>query len=60
MFVLKVGLACCQIARAYGMNVVATAGSERGLELIKANHITSVFNHNSKGYLKQIEVILNI
>ena len=56
IYLQKVGLACCQIARAYGLHVIATAGSERGVELLRLNKLTSVFNHNDEGYLQQIQV----
>jgi NADPH2:quinone reductase len=50
-----VGIACCQIAAAYGLQVLATAGTERGLETLRKIPSIQAFNHNEKGYLKQIE-----
>ncbi|XP_046459159.1 quinone oxidoreductase-like isoform X2 [Daphnia pulex] len=48
-----VGLAACQLAKAHGMTVCGTAGSESGLELVKKNGAHLVFNHKEKGYLEE-------
>ena len=53
---LKVGVACCQIALAHGMRVLATAGSDRGLQMLREQNVTEAFNHNKKGYIKEIQV----
>ncbi|KAF4517695.1 hypothetical protein B566_EDAN016521 [Ephemera danica] len=45
-----VGIAAVQIAKAEGLRVVGTAGSEEGLELV-ASYADLVFNHKEKGYL---------
>jgi len=37
------------------MRVLATAGTERGLEMLHQNNITSTFNHNEKRYIRQLE-----
>lgn len=50
-----VGIACCQIANANGMRVLATAGTEHGLEMLHQNDITATFNHNERGYIRQIQ-----
>uniref|UniRef100_A0A8D0E4R1 Crystallin zeta n=1 Tax=Salvator merianae TaxID=96440 RepID=A0A8D0E4R1_SALMN len=50
-----VGIAVCQIARAYGLKVLGTAGTEKGMELVLKNGAHKVFNHKQKDYLAQIK-----
>ena len=49
-----VGSAAVQMARAAGMTVIGTAGSERGLELAKKEGAHHVLNHASDGYLDEL------
>ncbi|HEX2714083.1 MAG TPA: NADPH:quinone reductase [Candidatus Acidoferrales bacterium] len=49
-----VGIAAVQIARAMGMTVLGTAGTEKGLELAKREGANHVFNHTQPGYQDQI------
>jgi NADPH2:quinone reductase len=49
-----VGIAGVQIARAMGLTVFGTAGTEEGLELAKREGAHQVFNHTQPGYLEQI------
>ncbi len=49
-----VGIASVQIARAMGLTVLGTAGTEKGLELVKREGAHHVFNHSQAGYLEQI------
>jgi NADPH:quinone reductase len=49
-----VGIAAVQIARAMGLIVLGTAGTEKGLELVKREGAHHVFNHTKPGYLEQI------
>jgi len=49
-----VGIAGVQIARALGLIVLGTAGSEKGLELVKREGAHHVFNHTKSGYLDEI------
>jgi NADPH2:quinone reductase len=49
-----VGSAAVQLARAAGMTVFGTAGSERGLELAKKEGAHHVLNHASDGYLDEL------
>jgi NADPH2:quinone reductase len=49
-----VGIACVQIARAMGMIVLGTAGTEKGLELVKREGAHHVFDHTQPVYLEQI------
>ena len=49
-----VGIAAVQFARASGLTVFGTAGSEKGLELAKREGAHQVFNHTQAGYQEQI------
>jgi NADPH2:quinone reductase len=45
-----VGIAAVQIARAMGLTVIGTAGTDKGLELVKKEGAHLAFNHRSAGY----------
>jgi NADPH:quinone reductase len=49
-----VGTAALQIARAMGMTVFGTAGSDKGLDLVKREGAHQAFNHAKSGYLDEI------
>jgi NADPH2:quinone reductase len=49
-----VGIAAVQLARAVGMTVIGTAGSERGMKLVKDEGAHHVLNHSSDGYLDEL------
>lgn len=49
-----VGSAAVQIARALGMTVLGTAGTEKGLEMVKREGAHHAFNHSQPGYLDKI------
>ena len=49
-----VGVAALQLAHAAGMNVVGTAGSERGRELVLKEGAKHVLDHNSPNYMDEI------
>ena len=49
-----VGIAAVQIARGNGMVVFGTAGTEKGLELVKRQGADHVFNHTQPDYLEKI------
>jgi NADPH2:quinone reductase len=49
-----VGIAAVQMARAIGMNVLGTAGTDKGLELIQREGVHRAFNHAKPGYLEEI------
>ncbi|MEA3544445.1 MAG: NADPH:quinone reductase [Thermodesulfobacteriota bacterium] len=51
----SVGIAAIQIAKANGLRVIGTAGTEQGLELIKAQGVIAALNHNQDNYLAAIE-----
>jgi NADPH2:quinone reductase len=49
-----VGIASVQLARMHGMTVLGTGGTERGLQLVRAQGADAVFNHKEDGYLQAI------
>jgi NADPH2:quinone reductase len=49
-----VGTAGVQIARAIGMTVFGTAGTEDGLKLVKREGANQAFNHTKAGYHEEI------
>jgi NADPH:quinone reductase len=49
-----VGTAALQIARAQGLVVFGTAGSDKGLDLIRRERAQQVFNHTKPGYTDEI------
>ena len=49
-----VGIAAVQIARAMGMTVLGTAGTDKGLELAAREGAHHVFNHTKPDYREQI------
>ena len=49
-----VGIAAVQIAHALGMTVLGTAGSDKGMELVKREGAHQVFNHSAPEYREQI------
>jgi NADPH2:quinone reductase len=49
-----VGLAAVQLARAHGMTVIGTAGSDQGRTLVKENGAHHVLDHTATGYLDEV------
>ncbi|KAH9495758.1 hypothetical protein Btru_013249 [Bulinus truncatus] len=49
-----VGLAAVQLAKAHGLRVVGTAGTQEGVDLVKRNGADFVFNHREEGYFEKI------
>jgi NADPH2:quinone reductase len=49
-----VGLAAVQFAGAMGMTIIGTAGSQRGLNLIKKEGAHYAFDHSKSGYTDEI------
>jgi NADPH2:quinone reductase len=48
------GLAAVQIARAAGLTVFGTAGSEAGLDLVRQQGARNAFHHGTPGYLDAV------
>ena len=53
----QVGLAAVQLAKAYGMKVLGTAGTAEGEEVVKQAGALQVFNHRQDGYIQNILVL---
>jgi len=49
-----VGIAAVQMAHAMGLKVLGTAGSDKGLELVKREGAHQTFNHSTPGYLEEL------
>ena len=49
-----VGTAAVQIAHAAGLTVIGTAGSERGMQLVRAEGAHYPLNHSAEGYLEEL------
>ncbi|KAJ8357551.1 hypothetical protein SKAU_G00203450 [Synaphobranchus kaupii] len=49
-----VGVAACQMARAFGLKVLGTAGTPEGEALVMKNGAHQVFNHREKDYTDRI------
>ncbi len=49
-----VGIAAVQMARALGLTVLGTAGTAKGLELVKREGAVNAFDHNRDGYRDDI------
>lgn len=50
-----VGLAATQLARAWGLTVIGTAGTPAGLELVKSEGAHHALNHREPGYLDRLK-----
>jgi len=49
-----VGSAAVQMARAMGLSVFGTAGTQKGLDLVKSEGASQVFDHSKAGYVDEI------
>jgi NADPH2:quinone reductase len=54
-----VGIAGVQIARAMGLRVFGTAGTDNGLELVRREGAHQAFDHTKSGYLEEIMAATN-
>lgn len=52
-----VGTAAIQMARAHGLQVIATAGTDKGLALVRAQGAHHALNHRDSGYLQQVAAL---
>jgi NADPH2:quinone reductase len=50
----SVGIAATQIARAWGLTVIGTAGTDAGLELVRAQGAAHALNHRDADYLDRL------
>lgn len=51
----SVGTACVQLAKRAGMNVIGSAGSERGLKLVTQEGADHVVDHTGNDYMEQVK-----
>jgi NADPH:quinone reductase len=51
-----VGIAAVQIARSMGMMVIGTAGTDKGLDLVRREGADFAFNHRHTGYHEEIMI----
>ena len=49
-----VGVAATQLARAHGMRVIGTAGTDKGLALVRAQGAHEVLNHKDADYMSTV------
>jgi NADPH2:quinone reductase len=49
-----VGVAATQIGRAHGMRVIGTAGTAKGVELVRAQGAHEVLNHTDTDYMSKV------
>jgi NADPH2:quinone reductase len=49
-----VGVAAVQLATAFGMSVIGTAGTERGADLVRSEGADEVLNHHEDSYLDRV------
>src|SRR5579859_8020831 len=49
-----VGIAAVQLAHAHGLTIIGTAGTERGLALVREQGADHVLNHTQLDYLEQL------
>lgn len=56
VFICQVGIAACQLARAFGLRVLGTAGTSEGMDLVLKNGAHQAFNHREKDYVAKIKV----
>jgi NADPH2:quinone reductase len=49
-----VGIAAVQLAKAHGLTVIGTGGTDRGLDVVKAQGATLVVNHREPNYLDTV------
>ena len=51
------GIAATQLAKAHGMRVIGTAGSEAGLKLVKEQGADYVFDHKQADHMEKVKEI---
>lgn len=55
-----VGVAAVQLARWLGLQVVGTAGTPAGIELVKNAGAQHVFNHREEGYIEKMKEAIGV
>lgn len=54
-----VGIAAVQLARPHGLTVIGTAGTERGITLVREQGAHHVLNHTQPDYLEKLMALTN-
>lgn len=54
-----VGIAAVQMARAAGLTIIGTGGTEQGRQLVKEQGAHHVLNHRADGYLQEVLTLTN-
>jgi NADPH:quinone reductase len=54
-----VGIAAVQLARTHGLNVIGTAGTDRGLALVREQGADHVLDHSQPDYLDELVALTN-
>ncbi|XP_053342189.1 quinone oxidoreductase [Clarias gariepinus] len=52
-----VGVAACQLARAFGLKVLGTAGTPEGMKLALSNGAHMAFNHREQDYMEKVQEV---
>ena len=55
IYIRKVGTAAIQVCKSVGVDVIATAGSDDGVQMLKSMGVTKIYNHHSENYIKEIK-----
>jgi NADPH2:quinone reductase len=55
----SVGTAAVQFAAAFGLTVIGSAGTDKGLDLVREQGADHVLNHHAPGYPKQVMDLTN-
>ena len=53
---MQVGTLCVQLAKQMGLKVLGTAGSDKGMQVVKECGADFTYNHRSEGYEDKIMV----
>jgi len=52
-----VGIACLQLAKTAGLTVIATGGTDKGIELLHSEGAHHVLDHKSSDYLPKVKAL---
>ena len=55
IYIRQVGTAAIQVCKSVGVDVIATAGSDDGVKMLKNMGVTKIYNHHSENYIKDIK-----
>ena len=55
IYIRQVGTAAIQVCKSVGVDIIATAGSDDGVQMLKNMGVTKIYNHHSENYIKEIK-----